>query len=170
LTFEMSLIAIFLTLFAISLSKEIDFTLHYEMDCSSRNMSYFCHGRASSVEIKTLISGKGEVHTQVKKFIGSVSHWRVHGISFGGQGTEIGNITFGVHTTHEETSILYHGAIVSINPDNGNPRRADTAGWMKITSGKGAMAGANGGASHSCTYKQDKGKVHCLLSGHVSLP
>lgn len=129
-------------------------------------LSNFCEkwlillGKGSSSEIQTRISGKGEVHTTVKKYgflfifvfikvfpsllwfsslllrlIGSLSHWKLHGVydPKTNKGTEIGEVTFGVHTNHGDNSIIYHGAVISVEPNANNHKQADSAGWMKIT-------------------------------------
>lgn len=122
--------------------------------------------------------------------IGSISHWKLHGVfdPKTNKGTEVGEVTFGVHTTHGDNSIIYHGAVISAEPNAHNHKQVDSAGWMKITGvftfhfipsqrcfsnslgGKGSMKGATGGASHSCTFKVEHNKVHCFMVGNIVLP
>jgi hypothetical protein len=49
-------------------AKQIPFVLHYRLKCQSENTTYRCEGKASSNNIATRISGKGEVHTAVEKY------------------------------------------------------------------------------------------------------
>jgi hypothetical protein len=70
-----------------------------------------------------------------RRIIGSISNWRLHGLfdTKTNRGTEIGEISFGVHQSHKDHSVTYHGQITSVNPNTRDHRREDYAGWMKIT-------------------------------------
>jgi len=148
------------------------FVLHYRLKCHTDNATYRCEGKASSNNIATRISGKGEVKTTVEKIIGSISHWKLHGVfdSKNNKGTETGEISFGVHQSHKDHSVTYIGQITSINPSTKNHKHEDYTGWMQITGGKGTMKGATGGTSQACTYEVTKDEAHCYLTGIIVLP
>lgn len=91
-------ITMFVLLFAfiaLSLGRSVDFALHYELACHTENITYRCEGilafnffyfklilsgKASSSEIQTRISGRGEVHTNVKKYASVLSVLSLPGI------------------------------------------------------------------------------------------
>lgn len=100
----MTAVSLFACLFiAVVISQKVqhrlDFVLQYEINCQISGLSrsallvldlgdktaagvpYNCTGKASSNDLKTLITGKGEVSETFKKLTGSISTWTCHGIS-----------------------------------------------------------------------------------------
>jgi len=167
------MLLLFPLLFAYSFAlSTFQYALRYDLTCLTQNNSYACTGKSQSMEITSNIDGKGNVKTTIKKLIGSISQWDLHGVfdSKTKEGTEVGTVSFGVHTTHQDNKISYMGKVISVDPEAKDPKKVDYAGWMKVTGGTGSMKGAIGGASHSCTYEHDFGKVRCYQVGTVTLP
>lgn len=75
---------------------KFDFVLRYETECtisgpkSEAGVPYNCSGKAQSNDIKTLISGKGDVKESIAKLTGSVSYWKLTGVSNGNVCSSLG--------------------------------------------------------------------------------
>lgn len=68
---------------------KLEFVLRYETACSisgpksDAGVPYNCTGKAQSNDIKTLITGTGEVRESIAKLAGSISYWKLTGVSNG---------------------------------------------------------------------------------------
>merc|ERR1711934_402672 len=166
--FRVIMLVILLALFALAFSR-VDFVLHYEGTCQGTGPRT-CKAKSSSTEVKTHINGNGEVTETHKKLIGSVSHLTefVLNPNSAGEFQSVGNITFGVHSTHHLHLLTFtsQGQVLF----QGRHGRTE-AGLFNVTSGKGELAGAHGAGSYTCHSNDGKReRFSCWFIGLVHTP
>jgi len=159
--------ALFLALFAyLTCSRHVDFVLEYHLDCESKGDAYNCTGKSHSMDIKTRITAGGHVHSEFHELKGSISIWDFDGIVTQEVASEIGTLSFGVHTTHHLHVLKYTGEAHRVFLSK---QWINEAGVMHIIGGEGAFAGAVGGGAHTCRF-DFSGKKYCIVHAVVEVP
>lgn len=115
-------------LFALCISSfyalKVDFVLHYDVVCQTLpNNGFNCTGKAGSEDIKTLITGKGDVSTTIKKLKGSISNYDA--IKLNDHKSEMGTLSFGVHQTAKDHTLRFSASSERVGKDI-------YAGYMKF--------------------------------------
>jgi len=139
---------------------QLDFILEYRGRCFNRRQDGRgeCELKAQSEEFVTRIRGDGKVHLEVNPLIGSISLMRVREIRssryltffsqltdqlFGNHSyTARGNVTFGVHQTHENHKLHFQTLGVGRETTVKDPREMiGIATILDVVAGEGALKG-----------------------------
>jgi hypothetical protein len=95
---------------------KVDFVLHYEVICLVLpNNGFNCTGKAGSQDIKTMISGKGDVSEVVHKLKGSISTYDA--VKLNDHKSEIGTLSFGVHQTAADHTLRFSASSERVATD-----------------------------------------------------
>jgi len=157
---------VFLAFLALAFGRTISFTLQYQGECIG-NTSYNCSLKATSEGIDTLIRAHGNPDSAVFHLVGSLSVLNATGTTdANGDLQENGQITFGIHSTHEQHTITY------VLIGNSEDATGCDGGAATINGGSGTLQGAAGKLSLSCCAinPNEQTVVECWVSGYIVLP
>jgi hypothetical protein len=126
--------------------KVLDFALEYVGHCEYASDRASCELKASSEEVVTRIKGTGAVETEILRLVGSISHLRFHDQynPINRTFTATGEVTFGVHTTHEQHKLHFRNMGLSRWNASPHPEEISFGGAWNVTSGEGAFSDAVG--------------------------
>lgn len=112
--FAVSLVfALFLSSFY---ALKVDFVLRYDVSCQVLpNNGFNCTGKAGSQDIKTTISGKGDVATTINKLKGSISNYDA--VKLNDHKSELGTLSFGVHQTAKDHTLRFSATSERVGKD-----------------------------------------------------
>mmetsp|Transcript_129387 Transcript_129387/g.182420 ORF Transcript_129387/g.182420 Transcript_129387/m.182420 type:complete len:168 (+) Transcript_129387:21-524(+) len=146
-----------------------ELALVYEGQCDVSASGYTCSGKAGTETLTTTVSSDGSVTFNDKHPIGATSMWTAIGSINGDNIHETGNITFGIHQTHQDHAVFYSEVgSAFVAPVVGGTEC--TAQNYNITLGKGTLTGAYGPLAATCCIVSGTGThpFRCLLAGVVT--
>jgi len=124
-------------------AERLDFILEYRGHCFNRRPDGRgeCELKAQSEEFLTSIKGDGKVRLEVVRLVGSISMMRISDQLYSNQTYSAqGNVTFGVHLTHENHKLHFQSLGAGRETTVKDPREMiGIATILNVVAGEGAL-------------------------------